>query len=175
MTAVVRVDPSAAPSPERLRAAARELDPALAVEVATLAGRVRVFLAERRLLLGSLGTFGGVSLLLTCVGVFALFSYAAEERRREIAIRATLGATREGLLGMMLRDALRVVAWGVAGGMVVAFALGGAMESLLLDVGAADPLTYVAAALLLVGVGLGAALLPSWRAARSDPLTALGR
>jgi ABC-type antimicrobial peptide transport system permease subunit len=73
----------------------------------------------------------------------------------------------------MLRDAARVLAVGLLGGLVGAYALAGLLDSLLLDVSARDPLTYTIAAALLGAVGLGAALLPAWRAARADPLTAL--
>jgi ABC-type lipoprotein release transport system permease subunit len=132
-------------------------------------------LAERRLLLGVLWTFAGLAVLLACLGVYALISFAADERRRELAIRAALGANQRGMLALMLRDAARVLAVGLVIGLGAAYGLTALLESLLLDVSADDPLTYGAAALLLGVVGLGAAMLPSWQAAKVDPLTALSR
>ena len=173
MTAVVRTDPSARVAPATLQAVARELDPTLAVEAGTLSARVRALLAERRMLLGVLWTFAGLALLLSCLGVYALLSFAAEERRRELAVRAALGADRSGILSLMFRDAGRVVAAGLALGLTLAYALAHLLESLLLQVSPGDPATFVAVAVLLGVVGLCAAMVPAWRAAKADPLTAL--
>jgi putative ABC transport system permease protein len=173
MTAVVRTDPRALVSPTILRDLVREHDRSLAVDVATLSARVRSLLQGRRLLLGVLWTFAGVALILACLGVYALLSFAAEERSRELAVRAALGADRRGILALMLGDAARVIAAGLAFGWILAFALTALLESLLLDVSPADPLTYGGAALLIAAVGVSAALLPSLRAANADPLAAL--
>jgi predicted permease len=173
MTAVIRTAGVGGASPIALRNAARELDPTLAIEVGTLAERVRSLLAERRLLLGVLWTFGSVAGLLACIGVYALISFAAEERRRELAIRATLGASQRGIVELVLRDAARVIAAGLIGGLAAGYALTRLLESLLLDVSARDPLSYAVAAVLLALVGTAAALIPAWRASRADPLVAL--
>jgi predicted permease len=175
MTAVVRVDPRSGTGPDVLRAAARAVDPSLAVEATTLEARVRRLLSERRLLVGALWSFAGIAVLLTTLGVYALISYAAEERRPELAIRAALGATHRGILGLMLRDAGRLLALGVGLGVAVGSLLMGLLESLLLDVSTSDPASYASAAALIAVVGVGAALLPSWRAAKADPLATLSR
>jgi hypothetical protein len=173
MTAVVRTAPAGAPSPAALREIARALDPSLAVEVSTLSERVRSLLGERRLLLSVLWTFAGLAVLLASLGVYALISFAVDERRRELAIRTTLGASQRGIVGLVLRDAGRVIAAGLLLGVAVGYGLTRLLESLLLDVSAHDPLSYGVAALLLGVIGAGAALLPAWRASRADPLAAL--
>jgi predicted permease len=174
MTAVIRTRPGAGDTVGGLSEVARSVDPSLAVDAATLASRVRALLAERRLVLGALWTFAALAVLLACLGVYALISFAAQERTREIAIRSALGADRGGILTLMLRDAGRVVFWGLGAGILAGFALTHVLRSLLVDVTATDPLTYAGAAAVLALVGVGAALVPSWRAARADPLGVLG-
>jgi putative ABC transport system permease protein len=173
MTVVVRTRPDAGTSPEELRAVVRALDPALAVEAASLTSRVRALLAERRLVLGVLWTFGALAILLSGLGIYALVSFATHQRAREIAIRAALGATRGGLVGLVAQDASRVVVLGLIGGVGAGFVLTRVIGALLFEVSSTDVVSYAVAAVLVGVVSLGAALVPSWRAARRDPLAAL--
>ena len=176
MTALVRpVAGLDAPLGPVIRDRVRELDPGLAVDVDPLDARVRALLGERRLTLDILVVFAVAALFLTCLGIYGLVAYAVEERTREMAIRAALGARRSGLLSMMLVSAARVLLLGAVAGVVAARWLSGFMESLLVDVTATDPLSYVLAALVLCAVGLLAALVPSLRAARMDPVEALSK
>ena len=122
-----------------------------------------------RVLLG----FALSGIFLMCLGVYGLVAYAASLRTREIAIRAALGARKSGLLRLMLWSAARVILVGTIVGVAASYLLSGLLESLLVDVPTTDPLTYVLAALTLCAVGLLAALLPSVRAARMDPMEAL--
>jgi predicted permease len=173
MTTVVSVT---APTPElanEIRETIRAVDPSLAVEVGSMEARVARLTHERRMVLAGLGTFGAAALLLVCLGIYGLMSFAAGERTREMAVRAALGAERAVLVRLMLGGALRVVGAGVAVGLLTAYAFSGLLTSLLVEVDAADPLTYVAAAALLTGVASLASLGPSLRAARRDPLEAL--
>jgi putative ABC transport system permease protein len=173
MTVVVRTRADAGTSPDELRAVVRALDPALAVEAASLTSRVRALLAERRLVLGVLWTFGALAILLSGLGIYALVSFATHQRAREMAIRAALGATRGGLMGLVARDATRVVVLGLVGGVASGFVLTRVIGALLFEVSSTDVVSYAAAAALVGVVSLGAALVPSWRAARRDPLAAL--
>jgi putative ABC transport system permease protein len=173
MTAVVRAAADAGAIAQRVDDEARALDPSLAVEVALLDDRVRALLAERRLILLLLGSFATAALFLVCLGVYGLVSFAAAERTRELAIRTALGARRSGLLRLMLERAAAVVVIGAGVGVAIAYLLQGVVRSLVVDVSTADPLTYVAVALLLTVVALTAALVPSLRAVRSDPVEAL--
>ena len=174
MTAVARLRPGApATIADTMRATARAVDASLAVRARMLEDRVRALLAERRLTLAVVGAFAVAGLLLVCLGVYGLISFAVSERTREIAVRAALGLDRMGILTLMLGSALRVTLVGGAAGVLVALVSSRLMASLVVDVGTTDPLTYAVSAGLLVAVALIAALLPSARAARLDPLEAL--
>lgn len=174
MTAVVRPRPGfTAPLHPRVAARVRAIDPTLAVDVDDLERRVRALLGERRLTLEVLAAFSLAALLLTCLGVYGLVSYAVEQRTREMAIRAALGARGSGLLGLMLGRAGRVLVYGVVTGAVAARWLTGFLDSLLVGVTPADPVSYAFAAGLLGVVGFSAAFAPALRAARMSPVEAL--
>ncbi|HSM03980.1 MAG TPA: ADOP family duplicated permease [Longimicrobiales bacterium] len=174
MNVVIRsADASRAEVPALLRNLIRSPDPSLAVEVGWLEERVADRLRERVWTQRILGGFGLAALALACLGIYGLVAHGAAQRTREIAVRAALGAPRTGLLRLMLMGAGKVIAIGTAAGLVAAYGITGLLESLLVDVPATDPLTFAAAVVLLGGVGMLAALLPSLRAARLDPTTAL--
>lgn len=173
MTLVVEGRPGTPGLADLTRSAVQEADPNVAVETVSLEGRLAASTGERRMVLSGLGLFGGASVLLVCLGIYGLMSFAAGERTREMAVRVALGADRVGLIGMMLWSALRVVAAGAAIGLLGAWMFSRLLAAFLVDVSAADPLTYAAAVAVLTLVAVGAALAPSVRAARQDPLEAL--
>jgi putative ABC transport system permease protein len=120
-----------------------------------------------------IGVFGGIALLLSCVGLYAVMAAHVRSRSREIGIRLALGATRADVRRLVLDEGLRL---GVAGaGIGLACALGAAplLRSLLYDVHPLDPLTMIAATLMLVGVCALASYLPARGATRIDPIAAL--
>jgi len=102
-----------------------------------------------------------------------VLSYYVGQRTREIGLRVALGAGRREVVGMVVGRAIRLVALGLAGGLVLALGAGQLLRSQLVGVGPRDPLTYLAIAALLALVGLAAAWLPARRAARVDPMVAL--
>jgi putative ABC transport system permease protein len=173
MTVVAKVSTATPRLGDAIREAIRDADPSLAVELGSMEARVARLTAERRMVLAGIGTFGAAALLLVCLGVYGLMSFAAGQRTREMAVRAALGAERERLVRLMLGGALRVVAAGVAGGLLAAYVFSRLLTGLLVEVRASDPLTYGAAAALLAAVALLAALAPSLRAARGNPVEAL--
>jgi predicted lysophospholipase L1 biosynthesis ABC-type transport system permease subunit len=175
MTLVAETHPGAGGVEQVVRTAVRELDPAVAVEMGSLPARLSALTEERRLVLYGLGLFGGTALVLVCLGIYGLVSFAVEKRTRELAVRAALGADRGGIVSLVLGSALRVVLAGALVGLAGALALGRVLASMLVDVTTSDPTTYLASATLIVLVGLAAALMPSLRAARMDPLEALRR
>ena len=174
MSLVVRASPGAlAVLPRDLRRVVGEIDPALAPDPNLLTDAVGLVLFERRITAGVLSAFALLALALAAIGIYGLVAFAVAQRTREIGVRAALGARRSRIMRLMLGNALRVVLSGVVLGAIGAWWLGRLMSSMLFRVTPADPLTFAVAATLLVLVAILAALAPSWRAARLDPLVAL--
>ena len=117
--------------------------------------------------------FGAVALLLACIGLYGVLSFGVARRTSEIGIRMALGAAKGEVIRMVLADTGRMVALGLAGGVIAAAALTRTVSSMLFGVAPLDPGTLAAAAALLVAVAALAALAPAHRASRVDPVTAL--
>jgi ABC-type antimicrobial peptide transport system permease subunit len=116
---------------------------------------------------------GGMALLLGIVGIYGVISYAVSQRTREIGIRMALGARREALTNMFVRQGLVLAAIGVAFGVGAAFATMRFMASILFKVSPMDPLTYGVATTAVVSIAWIACYLPSRRAAQINPVSAL--
>ncbi len=129
--------------------------------------------ADRRYNVMLLGTFAALALLLAVIGIYGVMSYAVTQSTKEIGIRLALGAQTHDVIKLVVGQGLVLTALGVVIGLVAAFALTRLMTSLLFSVNATDPMTYVAVALLLLGVGLVACYIPARRATKVDPLIAL--
>jgi ABC-type antimicrobial peptide transport system permease subunit len=119
------------------------------------------------------GGFGLLGLLLAVIGVYGVVSYAASQRIHEIGIRLALGAAERDILGMLLRQAARLVAVGVLVGVAVAFSAARAASGLIVGVRPSDPASYAGASLLLAAMALLASYLPARRATKVDPMVAL--
>ena len=157
-----------------MRAAIRRIDAELPVSaVRTMEEVVDGSVAQRRFQTSLVLAFGAAAMLLASLGVYGVMSYAVTQRTTEIGIRLALGADRGAVLRMVLQQALRPVAAGIA--VAVPLALGAAswLRSLLFGVSAQDPMTIAAACLALIAAALLAAYLPARRAANLDPLGAL--
>jgi macrolide transport system ATP-binding/permease protein len=120
-----------------------------------------------------LALFALLALVLAAVGIYGVTSYAVEQRTREIGVRMALGAADAEVLTLVLRQSMTLVALGIAAGLVVALALARTITSLLYDVAAVDPVTYVAIPIILAVVAFAACYVPARRASRVDPLLAL--
>ncbi len=142
-------------------------------EVFTMNELIAKSVASRRFNLLLLGVFAGVALLLAAVGIYGVMSYATAQRTNEIGIRMALGASRGAVYQLILGQGMRVVAIGLLTGLLGAFALTRWIETLLFEVRATDPLTYVVIASLLAGVALFACFVPARRATKTDPMIAL--
>lgn len=130
-------------------------------------------LTQERLIAQLSAFFGGLALLLACVGLYGVLSYSIARRTNEIGIRIALGAQSATVLGMVLRETLLVVTIGIALGLPTAIGLTRLVSSQLYGLNAADPLTLTMATLILACVAILSAYLPARRASRVDPLVAL--
>ncbi|PYK97115.1 MAG: hypothetical protein DME19_17420, partial [Verrucomicrobia bacterium] len=129
--------------------------------------------APRHVMMWLLISLGGLGLLLSALGVYAVLAYAVARRTREVGIRMALGAGRSQIRGVFLRHGVRLVANGLVLGIAAAITAGVYMESLLYGVKPTDPWAFAAVVLTLGAVGGIACWLPARRAARVDPVEAL--
>jgi len=141
--------------------------------VQTLSEMVSDSSRERRFVALLLALFAAMALALASVGIYGVVSYSVSQRTREIGIRMAFGAEVRNVLGMVLREGLRLVVAGVAVGLLGAWALSRYLTSILYAVRATDLATYFLAALLLTAVALVACLIPARRATKVDPMVAL--
>jgi len=156
------------------RTAIREVDPMQPVfHVQPMDDYVAAYVADRSFSLTLIGLFGTMALLLAAVGIYGVVSYTVGLRTREVGIRLALGAERLNILGMILRDVLVLLAWGLAAGILSALALTRVLSHMLFEVRGNDVTTPAGAALLLACVALLAGYLPAVRAASVDPARAL--
>ena len=157
-----------------LRGKVAAIDPELPVHAAeTMEGVISDSVSNRRGILLLLGSFAGIALLLSAVGIYGMLSYDVSRRTREIGIRNALGATRSQITALILRQGLWKTAAGLAVGLAGAAFLTRFMRSQLFEVVAGDPLSYLVVSLLLLAVALFASWLPARRAAKIDPVVAL--
>jgi len=156
-----------------LREAVRGLDPELPVVETTLQARLETSLADPRRWTAILSAFAAAAALLAAVGIFGLMSFVVRQRRREMGVRLALGAEPVSLTLLVLRRGMRYALLGTAIGLGLSVLEGRWLGSLLFGVGAMDPVTVAAAALLLLGIALAACSVPGLRAARVSPVEVL--
>jgi len=130
-------------------------------------------LASPRLTATLLSLFAALALAVTCAGIAGVMAFTVGERRQEFGIRMALGAAPGSVLGLVLRQAMRLVAAGLALGLIGAHLLARLMSSLLFEVHATDPPTFLAMSVVLVTVALLASFFPARRATAVDPMIAL--
>jgi predicted permease len=157
-----------------LRALLRQVDGTAAVDqVGTLAERVRGSVSQPRFATAALSSFALLALALSALGIYAVLSYAVTQRRRELGVRAALGATRQDLLRLVLKQGLAFTLAGLAFGMAGAAAFSRVMADLLFGVPPLDPFTFALAPLPLLLAATAACLVPARRAAAADPADVL--
>src|SRR4051794_6475218 len=174
LTAVARTTTAPEAAAGSLRAVLARLDPEQAAgEVRTYDQYVARSIATPRFTALLLGAFAGLALLLAGFGLYGVMAYSVAQRRREIGIRMALGAQAADVRSLVVNQAARLGATGLAVGLAGALAATRVLGSLLFGVSATDPLTFAAVSAALITVLLLAAYLPARRATRVDPIVAL--
>lgn len=177
-TAFIQVAIRAAVPADTLRAqfekALHEVAPeATTTKVMTIRQAVEDSYGSQTLMARLLEAFAGLALLIACVGLYGLLSFAVAQRTREIGVRIALGAAQGNIVGLVLRRALVLVSVGLAAGCALAWFAARLAGSYIFGVKPHDALTYTAVAVLLAAASLVAAWLPARRAAGVDPIQAL--
>jgi ABC-type antimicrobial peptide transport system permease subunit len=150
--------------------------PALLVASAsTMEKQIEQTLLRERLVATLSTAFGTVALVLASIGLYGILAYAVTRKTNEIGIRMALGATRSGVVWMIVREGFALAGGGILIGVPVVFAIGQVAKALLYGVEPFDPLALASAALLLHVLAGVAAILPGRRASLLDPSTALRR
>ena len=129
--------------------------------------------AQRHFVLTVFGAFGLAALALAAIGIYGMVSNGVTERLTELGVRAALGASRSGIVMLVLRQGLTLAVIGIAVGIGGAALLSGALRTLVFGVSRADLASYSGAAALILVIALAASAIPAWRAARVDPTVAL--
>jgi putative ABC transport system permease protein len=157
-----------------VRAESRRLQTAAIVtRVSSMHRIVSGTAAQPRLGALVLALFAGAGLLLAAIGLYGVMAHTVTQRTAEVGIRMALGATRAGILRLVLRQGLLLTAGGLTLGLLGTRLTTRLLQPMLYDTSPADPLALTGTILLLTSVALAAAAIPAWRAARVDPLVAL--
>jgi len=167
-----RTDPQALVS--AVRGEIRKLDPEIpAAQVRTMDDVVASSTSDRRLNLALIGSFALLALLLAMIGVYGVMAYHVSQRRREIGVRLALGAAPADVRAGVIRQGMRMVLFGIAAGVAVAFPASRAVGQMLFEVKPADLTIFAAVLILLAASGVIACYIPALRAGRVDAVVAL--
>jgi putative ABC transport system permease protein len=174
MTLAIRAQDTSSGLVEEVKKQIWSVDSQLPVsDVHTMDELLAVSLTQQRFNMLLLGLFAVLALILAAVGIYGAMAYAVSQRTHEIGIRTALGAQRRDVLRLVMKDGAKIALFGIASGIAGALALTRLMASLLFEVKATDPATFVGVAILLVLVALAACYIPARRAVRVDPMVAL--
>jgi ABC-type antimicrobial peptide transport system permease subunit len=167
-----RSQPEAVAAP--IRSIIRQIDPTLPVnDVATLTEVVERNTASRAAQVRVLAAFAAIAFVLAGIGIHGLLSFSVSQRAQEIGVRMALGAQSGDILRMVVRRSVMLALAGVIPGIALAYVAGRSMEALLAGVKPADAPTMIAAVSLAVLMTVVGSVMPTLRALRVDPITAL--
>jgi putative ABC transport system permease protein len=157
-----------------IAAAVHSVDPTVALaQPRTMDEVIDLSMANQRFTLVLFTTFAVVALFLAALGIYGVMSFSVAQRAHEIALRMALGASRDKVVSLIIRDGLLLAAIGLGLGLFGAYFVGRAMQSMLFDVQALDLSAYAAVAVLLLAAAIVACFLPARRAASVEPMRAL--
>jgi predicted lysophospholipase L1 biosynthesis ABC-type transport system permease subunit len=160
---------------DAVRRAVRQVDPELPLSnVRTMVERTSEVLVDRRTPTLLAGGFAAVALFLAAIGIYGVLAYQVSQRRREIGIRMALGAGAPRIFGLVLTEGAVIVGIGIVIGLLGAFVLRRTLETQLYGVSGIDTMVVIVVGGLLFAVALLACVIPARRAARTDPMGALG-
>ena len=152
----------------------RRIDPNLPIlKISTQAEQIEQRFAQERVFAEAYALFGGLAVLIASVGIFGLMSYSVARRTNEIGIRMALGAKRQDVVSMVMRESLILVGIGVVIGAAAALGAGRFVSTLLFNLAPTDPATITVSAALLIVVSALAGYVPARTASRVDPMVAL--
>jgi putative ABC transport system permease protein len=132
-------------------------------------------LSAQRIVAALLACFAVLAVVIASLGLYSLIAFTVAARLPELAIRAALGATPTGLIGLVTRDGVRLILTGLAVGFAAAIPLRPVVTRFVIDVGRVNAAVFSAVFVISVAVGAGALVIPALRAARIDPLRILRR
>jgi ABC-type antimicrobial peptide transport system permease subunit len=157
-----------------VKAALKTVDPDLPLSnVNTMERLVEESTGPRRFSMVLLAVFSALAASLAAIGLYGVMSFIVTQRIRELGVRLALGARSVDVLGLVLKQGMWLAMLGVGLGLAAALMLTRVLQSMLFNVSATDPLTFLLISLLLVGVTLVATWLPAHRATRVDPAVVL--
>ena len=151
----------------------QRMNPEIVPQFSTSEQNYAAQLAPRRFNLVLIGLFGVTALLLALAGIYGSIAFHVARRTHEIGVRMALGARPAGVVGMVVRHSLLLAGLGIAAGIALALGAARLASSLLYGIAPHDPVSYVAAAGVLLVAAVAAGSIPALRAARVDPMTAL--
>ena len=163
---LVRDQPGVA---DRVRAAVAAVEPAATIRAGTLEANLRESLSEALTGAAMATAISLISLALAMIGVFGVFCYVVDERRREIAIRMAIGARARNVLGLVFRQSTWPLLGGLGAGVLASIAVAPLLGDYLFGLSPRDPLAMIATIVVLALAAIGATWLPARRAMRVDP------
>ncbi|MEX2124642.1 MAG: ABC transporter permease [Woeseia sp.] len=171
---VLRTDGNPNALVDPLRDGLQRLDAELpAFDIQALHARINDSLHRQRASMTLLAAFAGIALLLAGIGLYGVLAFSVAQRTGEIGVRMALGADRERVMKLILGQGGRLILAGLGLGLILAVLLGFGLRSMLFGITATDPVVYLSAVVLLALIAFSACAIPSWRAARINPVDAL--
>ncbi len=157
-----------------IRAQVLQIDPEQPIaEIKSMDEALDEFVAQPRFNMVLLAMFAGLALVLAAVGIYGIMAYSVTQRTHEIGVRMALGARRQDVLRLVLTQAIRLAAVGLAMGLIAAFVATRVLATMLYGTTSTDPATFVLISVLLCGVAVIASYVPARRATKVDPMVAL--